>query len=178
MANIGKLNLDIRVQECSSCKNLVVADHSYYLTDPEKPHLQITLPGYSKSVTFDFNASQINIYNSYSLGLSRSSDSDKLLDLPDGLYILVYMICPYEDLFETVYHIRQCKAWCRFDEYLTHIFDSCLDLNSDLTRDLQHVEWLLKGAESFSKQCDPDKAISLHRKALELLDNIKCQLGL
>lgn len=175
---IGQLNLDIVIEDCSSCKNLVVRDDSYYLTTPENPRLQITLPGYSKALTFDFNYSKINIFNSYSLGLSSSMNTDKLIDLPDGLYTLSYMICPYEQLYTTVYHIRQCKAWCEFDKCLQYLFDSCLDLDSKLTKQLEHVEWLLKGAKSFAEDCDSEKALKLHRKALELLESIKCQLGI
>lgn len=176
--NIGQLNLDIRVEDCTSCKNLVIRDDSYYLDTPESPRLQITLPGYTSSMSFEFNNSQINIYNSYSLGVSSSADTDTLIDLPDGLYTLVYMICPYDQLYTTVYHIRQCQAWCDFDTYLKYLFDSCLDLDDKLKTKLEHVEWLLKGATAFADDCDTEKALKLHRKALELLTDIKCQLGL
>ncbi len=177
--NIGNLNLAIRVDDNSSCKNLTIIDESYYLDTPERPRLMITLPGYSSALTFDgFNASQINIYNSYSLGLSNSAATDCLIDIPDGLYQIVYMICPYDELYQPIYHIRQCKAWCDWNTAVMTMFDSCLDFNDDLKNRLERVEWLLKGATAFAQDCDPTKAIALHKKAVELITDIKCQLGI
>lgn len=174
--NVGVLNLDIVIEECSSCKNLVVRDDSYYLTTPENPTITISLPGYSTAKVLEFDYSKINIFNSYSLGLSSSAGTNSLIDLPDGIYTIVYAICPYDDFNTKVYHLRACQAWCRFDTYLKSIFDSCLDLDPVISKDLQHVEWLLKGASAFAKDCDIKKAGDLYRKALELLDDIECRL--
>lgn len=172
--NIGKLNLDIQVESCSSCKNLVVRDDSYYLEDPTFPKLQIKLPGSNLKYTFDFNFSKTNIFNSYSLGYSSSNETDCLVDLPDGLYTLTYMICPYDELFEVVYHIRQCTAWCRWETFLKNSFDSCLDLSPEVEKLLNRIEYLLKGAKAFADDCNPEKAIELHQKAVELLNRLEC----
>lgn len=170
--NVGTLKLDIRICECSSCDNLVLEDHSFYLTDqPERPKVQIAIPGYTSGILFDFIPSKSNIFNSYSFGLSNN---DCLQELSDGLYTITYMICPYDELFQTIYHIRQCKSWCRWDKLLIKFFDSCLDLPSDSEKMLNKIEYLLKGAEAFAKDCEPDKAIELHQKAVELLTRLEC----
>lgn len=176
--NVGTLNLDITIEECSSCKNLVVRDDSYYLDTPESPTITISLPGYNTAKVLDFDDSKINIFNSYTLGLSKSAATDKLIDLPDGLYTIVYAICPFDDFNIKVYYLRTCKAWCMYDTYLKQIFDSCLNVDPVLSQKLQHVEWLLKGGVAFAKDCNPDKAILLYKKALELLEDVKCQLGI
>lgn len=172
--NIGKLNLDIRVSDCSSCKNIAVADHSFYLETPIFPKLQVALPGSNLKYTFDFIPNQINIFNSYSLGYSSSNQTDELVDLPDGLYTLTYMICPYDELFETVYYIRQCRAWCNWETFLKASFDSCLDLSPEVEKLLNRIEYLLKGAKSFAESCEPAKAMELHQKAVELLNRLQC----
>lgn len=171
--NIGELNLDIRISDCTACENLVVQDHSYYLTTPERPKLQIQLPGYTSKWMFDFSPEKINIFNSYSFGLSTSSS---LTELPDGLYTLVYMICPYDQLFHTVYHVRQCKAQCKWDTFLKQSFDSCYDLSPEVNKLLNRIEYLMKGAEVFARDCEPEKAIELHQKAVELLERLECIL--
>lgn len=173
--NIGKLNLDVRVCDCSSCKNLVIEDHSYYLTDPEKAQIQITLPGIdNKKFTFEFNHSRTNIFNSYSFGLSKETS---LINLPEGLYTITYMICPFDELFETTYYIRQCEAWCKWRSFLRQSFDSCLELSKEVEVLLNRIEFLLKGAEAFAEDCEPEKAVELHQKAIELLDRLECQLS-
>jgi hypothetical protein len=171
--SIGTLNLDIRIEECVSCKNLVVRDDSFYVETPEEPILLVTVPGYTTSKVLGFTTESSNIYNSYSFGLSPSTS---LVDLPDGLYTMKYAICPHDENIITVYYIRQCIAWCQFDTYLKQSFDSCYDLDDSIKTDLQRIEWLLKGAKAFADGCDPDKAIALHQKAVELLNRIKCRL--
>lgn len=171
--NIGELNLDVRVCDCSSCKNLVVEDHSFYLTDPEKASLKIGVPGITnKKFTFDFNAKKTNIYNSYSFGLSPNND---LVDLPEGLYTLTYMICPYDELFKTTYYIRQCRTWCRWRKLLEDSFDSCLEITKEDERSLNKIEYLLIGAESYAENCEPEMAIKFHQKAISLINQLECQ---
>jgi len=171
--SIGTLNLDIRVENCTSCNNLVLRDDSYYLETPEHPKIQIQVPGYNTKWTFDFTPETINIFNSYSFGLSTSTS---LAEIPDGLYTLVYMICPYDQLFETVYHIRQCKAQCRWDTFLKNSFDSCNELSPEVNKLLNRIEYLMKGAEVFAADCETERALELHQKAVELLDRLECIL--
>lgn len=170
---IGELNLDIKVSNCSSCENLVIEDHSYYLTTPERPSIQIQLPGFNTTWTFDFTPEKTNIFNSYSFGVSPTSC---LSELPDGLYTIKYMICPYDQLYQTVYYVRQCKAQCQWDTLLKKSFDSCYDLSPDVNMLLNKIEYLLKGAEIFANDCEPDKAIEIHQKAVELLNRLECIL--
>lgn len=171
---IGKLNLDIRIQDCSSCKNLVVQDHSFYLDSQESPRISIKLPGSNKVYSFEFTTGAANIFNSYSLGYSGSNDTDCLIDIPDGLYTITYAICPYDQLYVTIYHIRQCKAWCKWDTFLKNSFDSCLDLSPDAEKLLNRIEYLLKGAKAFAEDCDPERAMELHQKANDLLTRLEC----
>lgn len=174
---IGNLNLDLRVCPCSSCKNLVLEDHSYYLDTPESPRVNITTPGSSTPWTFEFTPNKSNIYNSYSFGSSLVADAECLGDLADGLYTIKYMICPYDELNKTIYHVRQCLSWCRWETLLRQFFTNCLDLSRDSQALLNRIEYLLKGAEAFAADCDPDKAMELHQKAVELLTRLECQVA-
>ena len=86
------------------------------------------------------------------------------------------MICPYDQLYQTVYYVRQCKAQCQWDTLLKKSFDSCYDLSPDVNMLLNKIEYLLKGAEIFANDCEPDKAIEIHQKAVELLNRLECIL--
>ena len=174
--SVGKLNLDITVEECSSCKNLVIRDDSHYLDTPENPTVTISLPGYSTAKVLSFDYSKINIYNSYTLGLSSSAQTTDLIDLPDGVYTITYAICPYDELNVKVYHLRACLAWCRFDKAVKALFDSCYNVDQNLSKKLQHIEWLLKGASVFAGDCEVQKAVDMYRLATDLLEEIECQL--
>lgn len=173
---IGDLNLDIRISDCSSSRNLSIKDESFYLETPVSPRVVITMPGTCLTYAFDFVPSRINIYNSYSLGISASNETHCLVDLPDGLYKIQYMICPYDKLITTVYHIRQVCAWNRWEACLTHLFDSCLDISSKIEKELNKIEYLLKGATAFANSCNSEKSIELHQKAMELLKELECIL--
>lgn len=171
--SIGVQNIDLRFDSNSSCKNLVVQDHSYYLEAVEEPKIQIQLPGYTSWYTFDFNTSQTNIFNTNSFS---SSPSDTLGNLQDGLYTIKYGFCPFETNTHLFYHIRQCQAWCKWESFLKQSIDSCLDVSPEAEKLLNRIEFLLRGAEIFAKDCDPEKALELHQKAVELLNRLECKL--
>jgi hypothetical protein len=173
--SIGNQHIEIIVDNNSSCKNLAIKDHSYYLNSEEieSPKLQIQLPGHSTWYTFDFNISQINIYNSYSFSLSPT---DSLTNLPDGLYSIKYGFCPYDENTHLFYHLRQCQAWCKWEQFLKQSIDSCLDISPDAEKILNRIEFLLKGAEILANDCEPEKALELHQKAVELLTRLECTI--
>lgn len=170
---IGKLNIELRVNTNSSCKTLVIADYSTYLETPESPRIQIQLPGASTWHTFAFTASQTNTFNSDSF-LDSDEEEEELTNLADGLYTIKYGFCPYEETSTTFYHVRQCLTWCRWHALLKQSFDSCLDLSKEMESLLNRIEYLMIGAEIYAKDCEPEKAIEFHQKAVELLDHLEC----
>jgi hypothetical protein len=171
--SIGTQNIDLRIDTNSSCKNLVVKDHSFYLDEVESPKLQIQLPGRTTWFTFDFTPSEQNIFNSNSF---NSAPTEELGLLEDGLYTIKYGFCPYDENTHIYYHIRQCQAWCKWEQFLKQSIDSCLDVSPDAEKILNRIEFLLKGAEIFANDCEPEKAIELHQKAVELLTRLECTI--
>ena len=172
--SIGTQNIDLRVDYNSSCKNLVIADHSYYLDIVEFPKIQILLPGSDNWFTFDFEQSKYNKFNSFDFNLSPE---DSLVCLPDGLYEIKYSICPHDENLYKYYHLRQCQAWSEWKDLLISSFDSCFDICEESEKTLNKIEYLLKGAEAYNENCDNETALLLHQKALKLLKNLKCQIN-
>jgi len=171
--NIGVLRFDVQVATCSSCYNLVIEDYSYYLDTPEKPQVQITPPGFTTPIIFQFNASKKNIFTSYSFGLSTTTE---LSLLPDGLYTIVYSICPHGELYEKFYHVRTCRIRCAWDKQFLKIFNNCFEPDEKTLTKLKHIDALIIGSEIAAKDCDPDKAMLMLRKANELLTQFDCEL--
>ncbi len=173
MPNVGKLYLGIGILEPEDCgcKVLSVLDESFYLTDPESPTLDIVVPGY-ETVRFQFEIGKVNIFNSYSLGITNTLTEADLIDLPDGLYELTYSICPNETLYTNVSYLRTCAIEGRIASYWAAKVTLC-DTESKIFKELEKIEILLKGGKANAKLCNTDKAIELYRKADDLLKRLE-----
>ena len=169
-----KLQLNVEVIENCDCKTLAILDTSYYPVTPEFPTLVIEMPGFSP-VQFPFQTGQVNIFNSYSLGLSGINTVPDLIDLPDGLYMLTYSICPNDQQYVTKHYLRTCQIEYKFAQEFAKTVNFC-DIDSKFMSDLQRIEVLIEGAKANAKVCNPTKAVELYRKANELLDRLdaKC----
>jgi hypothetical protein len=64
---ISKSILDFEVLETGNELTLVIIDSSQYIEYPERPLLEITLPGFNKYVLVNFIASSVNTFNSNTL---------------------------------------------------------------------------------------------------------------
>lgn len=164
------LRLNVSPIETQDCKTLAILDTSFYPVVPVSPTLLITVPGFN-AVQFPFTINQVNIFNSYSLGLSSVNTVEGLLDLPDGLYTLHYSIAPNDQLFVEKYHLQTCKLEYQFAQHFAKTVNLC-DTDSKLLKQLYRIEVLMEGAKANALVCNPEKAVSLYKKAKELLDRI------
>lgn len=170
--NIGELNLELQVSTCSSCYNLVIEDHSYYLENPEKPQIEIVPPGFTSPFIFEFSAQKTNIFNSYSFGLSTAGS---LSELPDGLYTITYRICPHDELYTKLYYSRTCEIRCSWEKKFLSIFSNCYEPTPSVLEKLKEIDALIIASELAAKNCDPSLSIAFLRKANDLLTNLTCE---
>jgi hypothetical protein len=91
--------LDFEIIPTGNSKTLVFLDSSDYFREPEKPLLEVTLPGYSKYFLVNITARKLNTLNSNTIGLTELLNNDCLIDLPDGIYTFKYKICPYDETY-------------------------------------------------------------------------------
>lgn len=95
MKGLRRNILDIDLIQTGNPKTLVFVDASDYIGEPERPLLEVTLPGHSKYFLVNFVARKVNTFNSNTLGLTELLNNDCLVDLPDGVYSVRFKICPY-----------------------------------------------------------------------------------
>jgi len=162
MANLQR---NIEVYKAKDCAYLTVHDTSYYPVAPDEANIQIAIPGYDTPFEFAFVLNEVNVFNSYSFGLTTNETED-FVELPDGLYTLHLTTCPDTGVCSR-YHLRTCKIDCRLAVQWAKYAQDCED--EKILYYLDKIEFLLRGAEANADLCNPDKAIELYRKADDLL---------
>lgn len=167
--------LDITILDSHNPKLLVVADSSFYPSGWQivSATLQITVPGYAaKQIPFD--AQNINIYNSNTLGITCDVDACYLQDLPDGIYIFKYAIAPALSYNTTRNILRVDKLYEKFDEKFLNLemftCDGQLKRNQHLL--LDEIEFYIQGAIAAGNRCANKLAIDLYKKATTLLSKL------
>jgi hypothetical protein len=162
MANLQR---NIEVLKAKDCSYLSIHDTSYYPVAPDEANIQILMAGYDTPFEFAFVLNEVNVFNSYSFGLT-TSETDDFVALPDGLYTIHLTTCPDTGVC-TRYHIRTCQIDCRLALQWAKYAQDCED--EKILYYLDRIEFLLRGAEANADLCNPDKAIELYRKADDLL---------
>jgi hypothetical protein len=160
---------NLEVLPAKDCAYLSVLDTSFYPAPIESANLTIVVPGYSTPFEFEFVLGEVNVFNSYSFGFTTSNTSD-FAPLPDGVYDFNLTTCPDTGSCQR-YHLRTCKINARLAVQWAQYVDCCDDEKTLL--DLDRIEFLLKGAESYADLCNPNKATELYRKADDLLRRIE-----
>jgi hypothetical protein len=163
---------NIEILSAKDCAYLSILDTSFYPIPVDTANLTVTVPGYDTPFEFEFTLGEVNILNSYSFGFTTSETSD-FAPLPDGVYILNLTTCP--DTGEcTRYHLRTCKINCRLAEQWAQYIDcmTCSE-NEMVLKELDRIEFLLKGAEAHADLCNPAKARELYIKADDLLRRVE-----
>jgi hypothetical protein len=98
--------IDFEIFPTGNPKTLVFVDSSTYISSPDAPRLSVLFPGYDAFFTANVQPSQVNTFNSNTIGYTSSLNFDTLLDLPDGVYVLKYEICPYTTNYTVKYICR------------------------------------------------------------------------
>lgn len=142
--------LDFDILETGNTKTIVFLDQSQYMRKPEKPLLEVIMPGYDKYFLVNVQAKKINTFNSNTLKLTAVLKQDYLVNLPDGVWGFRYKICPYDKVFVCKKHMRMALL----NEKLTKLHDK-IDLadcdiktDKDIEKDLFKIYSLMEGAKA------------------------------
>lgn len=164
---IPVMTLDIALIPTSSLYTVGVGDASVYQTEPESPTLEITVPNLGK-VSLAFIPSSTTYYSSTTLGLGDG------LPLPDGLYTYRYSVAPSNQNYVEKNTLRTSLLWEKWDKVFLSL--DMMERDGPLSRqdqkELQTIWMFIQGAESSARQCSFSQAISLYRKAEEMLDDL------
>jgi hypothetical protein len=172
---ISKLNFNII--DTHDFKTLGIVDVSWYNPDIkiENPLIEILVPGYTVAVSPYFMAKSLNIFNSNSLGLTKASCEEELIELPDGLWKVKYSICPNEKLFIEKFFLKTDKIQCKYNKaFLSLDFENLsTSVEKKKREDLSEIEMYINGAIAAANNQNSKLASDLYKKANSLLDKIE-----
>lgn len=167
--------LDFEIIPTGNPKTLVFLDSSDYFREPERPLLEITLPGYSKYFLVNIVARKLNTFNSNTIGFTELLNQDCLVDLPDGIYTFKYKICPYDE----TYIIKKVFRTTLIEQELDDLYLQ-IENPENITPDERVFEYKLveihsgiAGAKAAAKKGDDRKANSFYNVAQKLIDELK-----
>lgn len=169
--------LDFNIIDTHSFKTLGVVDTSWYNPDIsiETPTIEILLPGYTLAVSPYFLPKSLNIFNSNTLGLTKASCEEELVDLPDGLWKIKYSICPNNILFVEKFFLKTDKIQCKYDKAFLSLDFSNISGNQEKKKreDLAEIEVFISGAIAAANNQNSKLSSDLYKKANSLLSKFE-----
>lgn len=176
MKGLRKHILDFEIVPTGNPKTLVFVDASEYRDVPERPLLEVILPGYNKYFLVNIVANRVNTLNSNIIGLTSLLNGDELVNLPDGAYNLRYKICPYTTTYIDKVHFRTTLIEQQLGDLYEKIDTSeCCNKNSELFAEIAEVYSLIEGAKIIACR-DDEKAHGFYQLASKLIDKISKKL--
>ncbi len=177
---VSRLSFDII--DTHDFKTLGIIDTSWYNPDItiEDTTIGILPPGYVNVAYPFFMPRSLNVYNSNSVGITKATCEDELLDLPDGLWKIRYSICPNDKLFIDRFFLRVDKIMCRYNQAFLNLDLSNCDnpVNISKKTKLDNIEFYITGAIGAANNQNPKLASDLYKKANKLLDRYLQDQGL
>ena len=178
--SIRRHYLDFEILPVPNAKTLVFLDSSDYMETPERPLLELTLPGYNRYFLANIVAQQINTLNSNTIGLTETLSNTNLAALPDGVWTLKYKICPYDKVYVQKYDLRTVVLESNLDKIYDH-FDvaDCVDeLDSKLKNEIVDILLLIETGKAAAKKGEPERATKAYNKAnkkvTKILERLDC----
>lgn len=170
MPGLHRHHLDFEILETGNTKTLVFADSSSYMEEPERPLLEIVLPGFTKYFLVNIQARKVNTFNSSTIGINEVFSEECLVDLPDGVYNFKYKICPYNSVFICKKHMRVALLNEKIAQLNSKIDLADCDTKNDLSlqQDLFKIYSLVEGAKIVVNY-DSKKAQSYYQLADKLV---------
>lgn len=152
---------------------LVFVDSSQYIEPPDRPLLEVFLPGYDKYLLTNVAANQVNTFNSNTLGLAQAIFINHPTVLPDGIWKFRFKICPYNYIFIDKNYMRTTLLEQKLDQAYNQIdLLGCMDKTTEfILMELTKVEILIKGAKAAVKKSEK-LAWSYYQLANRIVDEI------
>lgn len=140
--------LDFEILETGNVKTLVFVDSSEYYENPEKPLLEVILPGLTKYLLVNIIPRKVNTFTSNTLNITPAILNEcDLIDLPDGVYNFKYKICPYQYVNRVKTFLRVTSLLCRLNIVLDTLnFADCNE--DDLKREITDIFILIESAKA------------------------------
>lgn len=170
MSAIQQNHLDFEILDNDNSKLIIFIDGSTYLdTNPEKPILEVTLPGFNQYYIVNIIHNEVNVLNANTLGITKTftNEYNCLGDLPDGVWEFVYRVCPYDLVF-----LKKCVLrTALLNQKLNNLYrllentDCSLKEDRQLKNKLIDIEFFIKTAKAYADICNKQKASNFYQIA-------------
>lgn len=172
--------LSLQFYEDYNPYTFTVIDRSLYNSDIVVgcERLLITLPGFSNPITIEDVSKNFNsAFNAQDFKLVNYSTCNcSWMELPDGLYIVNYSICPNDDVYVEYNILRQTKIYKKYFKKLCALQLLGCEANNKinlLLKKLQTIEGYLQAAKAYVEECNsPQRGLELQNYANNMLDKI------
>lgn len=171
---IRKHLLDFEILDTGNPFTLVFLDSSQYYTSPERPLLEITLPGHNKYFLVNVVPEKINTFNSNTIGLTELLSSFDLVTLPDGVWRFKFKVCPYDKVYIQKYHLRTVELESRLAKiYEVLDFSDCdVERDTKLNNSLIDIHLAIESGKVNASIGNVSKASDLYQMASELVNKL------
>lgn len=173
MLGVHENILDFEIIETGNENTLVFVDSSQYMEEPDRPLLEITMPGYDKYFLVNYTARNVNVFNSGTLGINQVLFNNEYLPLPDGIWFIKQKICPYKYVYINKKHMRVTRLLNKVGQLYSNIdITECAEKNNnELHIELTRIHALIEGAK-LVVNIDHKKAYNNYRLADRLVDGL------
>lgn len=162
--------IDFLFLDTNDPKIIVLLDRSVYLTTPEKPLINVIIPGFTGSVDFAYTPSSLIVITSDTLGLTYSTDLGTTSDLPDGVYQITMKVCPYDEFYTKKCYLKISCFQKEYEDLLRTLDLKCECLEpKEVEKELIDIEILIKSAQAECNICSVEKATCKYQAALKKL---------
>jgi hypothetical protein len=169
--------IDFRILP-NDLKTIILVDLSNYLSTPEKPKIEVVLPGFTGSVEFSYVPNTLIVIDSDDLRLTYTNELGPTADLPDGIYQITMKVCPYDELFNKKCYLKTTKLESDYQKLLLSLDlgCGCYDENK-LKEAIIDLDILIQSAKAEADICNTEKAAAKYAAAVSKLEYINNRLN-
>ena len=144
-----------------------------------EPKLQITVPGYTYATEVHFQPESSCNLTGCDLGLQTEHCGQSYVNLPDGIYVIKYVVDPNHVVYVEYNHLRMTQAMDLYQKILCDIDVADCDppkAVKDKLRHLRLIRMYLDAAKAKVETChEQQQGMTLYNYALKLLNKLDCR---
>tara|TARA_R110000850_G_scaffold84480_2_gene181477 strand:- start:268 stop:810 length:543 start_codon:yes stop_codon:yes gene_type:complete len=144
-----------------------------------EPKIYVTVPGYNTAGVVHFKPESSCTLTACDLGLQTKNCGTSYVNLPDGIYVIKYVVDPSQVVYVEYNHLRMTQAMNLYQKILCDIDVSDCDPPAkvkDKLNDLRLIKMYLEAAKSKVETChEHQQGMTLYNYALKLLNKLDCK---
>lgn len=178
LIGIDSYIIDFLILESNDPKTIVLLDRSHYLAMPEKPMLEVTLPGFTGHIEVPYKINGITVLDSDTLGLTESCEYGGHADLPDGVYQIKMKVCPYDELFKKACYLKTQQLENKLCKLLVDYNNAsgCL-IDKDFRNGFLDIDILIRSAKAEIMYNNIENANQKYRQAFKKVEKLNNKIN-